>query len=172
MTDAPLAFKDTKGRDYIVEVNVAAIKRVKSMLGVDLMTLVDNDADLLKQLVSDPILLVDVIYVVVKPHADQHGLDDEGFGAAMAGDCIEAASNALLKGLVGFFPNPTERNNLTKVLRAVDRAMAKARELTEARLSDETALDKMIDEAVASVDPIAGDSSTGAQGSSDSTPGR
>lgn len=97
-------FKDNEGREWSVSINVGTIKRVRGMLNVDLLTVVDGKSDLMSQLMTDPILLVDVIYVLCKPQADDRNISDEKFGEAMAGDAIEAATDALIGELIDFFP--------------------------------------------------------------------
>ena len=89
------AFTDNAGRSWSLAVNVDAIKRVKSLLGVNLMDAVEGT--LLEKLVSDPVLLCDVIYAVCKPQADAQGVRDEDFGRAMAGDAIDLATTAMLE---------------------------------------------------------------------------
>ena len=115
-------FKDNAGRAWTVQVDVAAIKRVRSLLDVDLMEAVEGK--LLERLVSDPVLLCDIVYVVCKPEADAKGVTDEDFGRAMAGDALELATTALLEDLVAFFPLARRR--------LLEKALAKLREL-EAR---------------------------------------
>ena len=96
-------FTDNAGRSWTVAVNVDAVKRVKSLLGVDLLEAVEGK--LIERLASDPVLLCDVLYVLCKPQADQHNVTDEEFGRSMSGDAIEAATAAMLEGLVDFFPS-------------------------------------------------------------------
>jgi hypothetical protein len=55
-------FTDNAGRTWIVQVNVAAIKRVRGLLGVDLYKLLDDGFQALAKLVSDPVQLADVLY--------------------------------------------------------------------------------------------------------------
>ena len=91
-------FRDNKRRVWTLEVNVAAIKRVRGLCKVDLNSIVEVDAEnrptahLHEQLSSDPVLLVDVLYAICKPEADKLGVSDEDFGESMAGDAIEQAT--------------------------------------------------------------------------------
>jgi hypothetical protein len=125
-------FNDNAGRTWTVTVNVDAIKRVKSLLSVNLMEIVEGK--LLERLVSDPVLLCDVIYAVCKPEADAKAISDEDFGRAMAGDAIDLATTALLEELVDFFPLARRR-----LLR---KALEKLRKLESMTLSAaETRLD-------------------------------
>ena len=104
------SFTDNLGRTWTLVVNVAAIKRVRALCGVDLNAIVEIDkdnnptAELLERLSSDPVLLVDVLYAVCKPECDQKGVSDEDFGAAMAGDTVEQATDALLDEATDFSP--------------------------------------------------------------------
>jgi len=127
---------------------VDAVKRVKGLLDVDLLTAIEGK--LLERLADDPVLLCDVIYAVCKPQADQQGVTDEQFGQAMAGDAIDAASMALLEELVDFFPQ-RRRAVLAK-------AIAKLRKLEGMTLqAAEKALDSDVLERVVSQELTGGD---------------
>ena len=106
-------FTDNAGRTWTVTVNVDAIKRVRGLLDVNLLEVVDGK--LLERLVSDPVLLCDLVYAACKPEADARGVTDEDFGRAMAGDAIDGATTALLEELVDFFPS-SRRRLLAKAL--------------------------------------------------------
>jgi hypothetical protein len=116
-------FKDNQNRNWTIVVNVAAVKRVRSLLEINLLDVVKLDeknrpnVDLLEQLASDPVLLCDVIYCICKPEADAQNISDEDFGMAMGGDAIEHATTALLEELVDFFPE-AKRLVLRKLMNA------------------------------------------------------
>ena len=57
-------FNDTKGDGWQVEINTTVIKRVKTLLDINLLSLADDNFALLDRLSTDLILLVDVLYVV------------------------------------------------------------------------------------------------------------
>jgi hypothetical protein len=163
------SFTDNAGRSWSVEVNVAALKRVKGLTGVDLLEVLDGT--LIDRLTRDPVLLCDVLYAACKPDADQHGVTDEEFGRAMAGDAIEHATGALLDEIVSFCPSPRDRAALGRVLAATRTAMDKARDLIEQRL-DSGELERAIEQAVGGLPGLAtgGNSSTAAPESSAATP--
>jgi hypothetical protein len=148
-------FIDTKGRKWTVEINVAAIKRVRTLTGCDLLEAMEGK--LIDRLMRDPVLLVDVLFALCKPQADEARITDEDFGEAMAGDCIEVATKAMLETLVSFCPNPRDRAALGRVLETTGRAMDKARDLVQERI-DGGELDRIADEALALLKH--GDSST------------
>ena len=77
------SFKDSANRDWIVSLNVDAIKRVKALLQIDLTKPTEGDPPLLIRLGIDVILLCDVLYAVCKPDCDQRSITDEQFGQAM-----------------------------------------------------------------------------------------
>ena len=169
-------FKDNAGRTWSVDINVATLKRVRGLTGVDLMQVIEGT--LIEKLIRDPVLLCDVVYAVCKPEADAATprVSDEEFGKAMAGDAIEAATTAVLEELVGFCPSPRDRANLGRVLQATNRVMEKARDLTEKRietLTSESELDRLVNRMAPPIPepPTPGSSSTSAPEPSASTPG-
>ena len=161
------SFTDNMGRTWTLVVNVAAIKRVRALCGVDLNAIVEVDrdnnptAELLERLSTDPVLLVDVLYAVCKPECEQKGVTDEDFGAAMAGDAIEQATGALLDEVVDFFPE-AKRTALRKILAATRRFEA----LAKKRLEDLLADGKFENQLVSKLEQLTGLSSN-AQGSAE-----
>lgn len=160
------SFKDNEGRQWSVDINVAAIKRVRGLTGTDLMQVIEGT--LIEKLIRDPVLLCDVVYALCKPDADTRSVSDEDFGKAMAGDAIEHATSAVLEELVGFCPSPRDRANLGRVLQATKKVMDRARDLVEKKL-DSGELDRLADRLL-SEGQTAGSSSTNAPASSESTP--
>jgi len=155
-------FSDNAGRTWTVQIDVAAIKRVRSLIDVDLLDAVDGN--LLERLVADPVLLCDVIYCLCRPQAEKSGVTDEDFGRAMAGDALEAATGALLEELADFFP-PAKRRLLKKALGKLRELEARALEVAEARL-ESPELKAEIEEALCRI----GGSSGSLPESSASTP--
>jgi hypothetical protein len=164
-------FTDNAARAWTIQVNVDALKRVKSLLEVDLMEAVDGK--LLERLLDEPVLLCDIIYALCKPQADAAGVKDEDFGRAMAGDAIDLATQALLEELVDFFP-ARRRALLTKVLDKLRKLDSLALATVTDRI-EKIDLDKVMSSAVAQLDNdlsalLAGKPSGPAPGSSASTP--
>jgi len=139
-------FTDNAGRDWPVSLTVADVKRVRRVLDVDLANLMGEDVpegkQLLARLTTDPVLLVDVLYVICEPQATRDGVSDIEFGRAMAGDAIEQATDALLEAIVGFTPNPRERARLARVKRELYQAREALDDLFDVRL--EKVLDDLI----------------------------
>jgi hypothetical protein len=156
-------FNDNAGRTWTVTVNVDALKRVKSLLSVNLMEAVEGK--LLERLVSDPVLLCDVIYAVCKGEADAKGVSDADFGRAMAGDAIDLATTALLEELVDFFPL-ARRQLLRKALEKLRKLESMALRAAQDRL-DSPELERRMQEALNEF----GGSAGSLEASSDSTPG-
>lgn len=129
-------FTDNSGRVWTLSVNVAAMKRVRALCGVDLASIVEVDENdrpsfkLLEQLSSDPVLLVDVLFAVCKPEADARNINDEDFAAAILGNVITAATDALLEDIIDFFPEPKRRmlNRLLTLTRRFEKEITKQAE--------------------------------------------
>lgn len=136
------SFKDNAGRTWSVAINVTVAKRVRDTLKVDVLRL-SGDAErpeehLFTKLHTDPIFLVDLLFVICQTEAESNGVTDVQFGEAMAGDCIDLAAKALLEELVDFCPNPRDRKRAQRVLRKANEMIEKAGDLLDAKVSDET----------------------------------
>lgn len=134
------SFTDNLGRAWTLVVNVAAIKRVRALCGVDLNSIIEVEdgkptTKLLERLSTDPVLLVDVLYAVCKSECDSKNVTDEDFGAAMAGDAIENATAALLDEVIDFFP-AAKRLAFRRILSASRRFEEAARKRLQTVLED------------------------------------
>jgi len=127
-------FKDNAGRSWTIAIHVAAVKRVRGLLSLDLYSLLDERFAGLAKLLADPVDFVDVLYVLCKDDADRLGITDEDFGRAMAGDSIEHARNAFLEEYADFFPDPRVRAGLRKVMAASAKVRDRIMSLMESRL--------------------------------------
>lgn len=156
-------FTDTAGRTWTIALTIDAAKRVKGLLDVNLLELEAGDPPLLTRLGTDVILLCDVIFALVKPQADQQGVTDEQFGAALGGEAILAAQTALYEELVLFFRG-LGRNDLAKAVDAQRRMI----DMAVARI--ETRIEKL--DLEAAIETTLGESFTNLPASAASTPGR
>jgi len=150
-------FKDNTGRQWTVELNVAAAKRVKTLLNVDLLALDKGDPPLITRLGTDVILLCDVMFALIKPQADQAGVSDEQFGGALGGDVVLTAQTALYEEIIDFF-GKMGRRDLVKAVTAQKRVIDLAIAGVERRIGE-------IDLA-SEVEKTLGGSSTSSPGSS------
>ena len=96
-------FTDATNRQWEIALTIGSAKRVKSLLGIDLLQPESGDPPLLTRLGTDEVLLCDIIYCLVKPQADVVGVSDEQFGELLGGDVILAAQTALYEELIDFF---------------------------------------------------------------------
>ena len=140
-------FTDNAGRTWTVAINVTTLKQMKSLVGVDLLDVVNDNGTLLERLAGDPVLLCDVIFALCKEEADAKNVTDADFGRAMAGDAIEAATTALLEELVDFFRGE-KRATLRRALKLMRRYEEKALKAAQMKL-DDPRLEAAVDNAVA-----------------------
>ena len=126
-------FADNTGRVWEVELNIRQMKRVRDILGIDLVNVISAgkdgsvSTDTLERVANDPILLVDILWVLCENQAKPSGVTDEDFGSSLAGESIEDATRAFLDELVDFLPG-ARRLYLRK---AVDLARKYAKESEE-----------------------------------------
>lgn len=95
-------FTDTNGKVWSVRLDAPTIADVRRDCGVDLA---DMDGKVANQLENDPVLLVNVLYVVCREQAVQASISDRDFGRSLVGDPIGVATKALTDAITDFFPS-------------------------------------------------------------------
>ena len=157
------AFKDNNDRTWSVEINVATLRRVRGMIGVDLCRLVDDGFQPLADLIGDPVQLCDVLFCLCKDETDRQEISDEDFGRALGGDAITNAVDAFVEELIDFFPDPKLREQIRRVVKAAHQVRTKVLAHAE-KLVDSIDVDQEADSLISSL--------TSSPGSSESTPDR
>jgi len=127
------SFKDKKNRQWIVRVDVAAIRRVRSTCNIDLANLIaikpngEADTNVLNTLANDPILLVEVVNAIILPQLAAQNITSEEWADSLDGETIQAATYALLEGAAEFFP-PQKKTLTMRLLQMTKRKMDEASE--------------------------------------------
>jgi len=110
------AFRDTDGRDWSIDLTIGAVKRVQTLLGVDLLNPLGKrpkkaagkkrrrrGVPLVTKLQTDVALLVDVIFALVQPQAEEREVDDLAFVNGLGGDAAYDAAQAFMAEWRDFF---------------------------------------------------------------------
>lgn len=163
------SFNDRHGRQWILEFTLGSLARVKTETGVDLLTFHQPDSPALRAMATDPWKLLEVLVSLLRPQLEQKGVSEEAFGDSLLEEHVQAAVEALLTGMVDYYP-PAKRTALKtlvdRVLGAVRNVSERAnRELTTVMATtDLDAMQKEIETA------ISGNSTGSSPASSESTP--
>lgn len=152
-------FKDKSSRVWVVELTVDSIKALRANLKLDLADAFKGDA--IQRLSTDPVLLVDAMYLICAAQAKAEGIDSAAFGALFNGDAIGDAVDALTQAIVDFCRNPKARASLTELLRLSKEAENKAIDLVNAKLAGIN-LDELAATALRQAESKSGVSSTNA----------
>ncbi len=156
-------FQDSAGRKWRLELTIGAAKRVRDLLGENLLAPEGGEEPLLARLATDPWVLADVLYVLLLPQAQAAGVSDEEFGASLGADAILDGQTALLAEMADFFHRLHRTDLATAVARQAQLVQA-AVEATADRI-EQTA-----EAALAEIRSTSGGPSTASPGSSGSTP--
>jgi len=135
-------FRDTAGRTWQISLTIDALKRVKSLLQIDLTEPLQGEPPLMTRLAIDVLLLCDVLFALIKPQADAAGVSDEVFGASLGGEAILAAQEALTQEWLDFFQNLRRTHLVTAIQKQRDlvRAIVAAGEQRLAQIQPEQAV--------------------------------
>lgn len=148
------SFKDNQGRSWEIALNVHEMKRIRAVLGVDLVNVItlDKDSavkvDLVDRIANDPCLLVDILWVLVEFQAKEEGVSDVDFGSSLSGEAIASATAAFLDELVDFFPG-AKRLFLKKAVEVSRKYAGEMTGVLEKALSDPD-FDRRIEESMLS----------------------
>lgn len=131
-------FKTTDGKEWQIAVNVGTVKRCRQLTGTNLLELV-SDQSSIASLFSDDVKLCEVLCAVIRPQLEAAARSDDDFFAAINGDVIEQAAEALLAEIVDFFQEPRRgllKKALAKYLAAAEKLQKTSAAAIEAKLEE------------------------------------
>lgn len=105
-------FTDEMGGVWDLKVTGATIPRVRKLLGVNILDLINFKSKTAERFASDIEFEVNMLWAVCQPQAIMRGITEEQFAECLAGDAFYAATTALMEAVINFTPNPTVRANL------------------------------------------------------------
>lgn len=103
------SFQGNDGTKWPIVISTTTLIRLRREIDVDLMTVVDGE--LLQQLYEDPEKLALVMFHVCEPK-----MEFEEFTELFSGEALDSAHDALMEGLLTFFPK-AHRETLEAILR-------------------------------------------------------
>jgi hypothetical protein len=158
-------FNDSEGREWSIAVNIGSAKRLKDQLQIDLL-----DPASLQRLSDSPYDVANALFVLCEAQAKATTTSEEQFGAALSGDAIEEATDALMLEIVDFFPK-RQRDALKTLLAKMDTAKQGAATLAQEKVNSpamDQAIQRAMTQAGTQIDQLlakVGESSGAASGS-------
>lgn len=146
MTDQaalPSTFQDLKNRSWVLRLTAPLLKDIEQMFGVKLTSF---DKDPLSALATDPVMLVDVLYVICRDQADKVGITDREFGESLP-EGLETPVMALRGAIINFFP-PGKRSAIQRALLAAEEVSNKTLQKMVDHLDQSSVKDLMSQKAV------------------------
>jgi hypothetical protein len=105
-TAQQVSFAASNGQRFTIEINTAAVKKIRQRHQLDLLDVVTNEQKTLERLTGDPVLLIEIVADLCEAQANDRGLSPEDFAALLTGDGIAQAADALFMAISFFFPTP------------------------------------------------------------------
>ena len=119
------SFRDAKGREWVIRIDVGALLDVQERTGLDLPQLMRSDEVLTEFLFGDATQPVRALWVLCEEQAKELGLNERGFMRLFDGPTLEAATEALLKSVANFSPRSkigaAMARTTTEMMEALDR---------------------------------------------------
>jgi len=131
------SFKDEEGREWRVRVDVGAIQRVLDLKTEPQINLGDigQAADNMVRFSNDPVLLVNVLYLICEEQTKTRSVSDTDFGGLFLGDVLFDATMALEEAVTAFFP-PAKRSLLLQLRKKLARFRETGETLVLEKLED------------------------------------
>ena len=102
-------YQDKTGYDWPVNFTVKTLKKIREQVktkegkSFDLLNI--SDQSTIQNLVSDPVLLVELLWVIEQPLAKENGKSYDEFQNAHTGNVLLEAVTAVSEALADFFPS-------------------------------------------------------------------
>jgi len=126
------SFRDSEKREWLVRLDAPTIIEVRQQCEIDLAAV---DGRPYEKMRDDPILLVDVLYVICREQIKQAGLTDIDFGRSLVGDAIDGATEAMGDAIADFSPRH-RREVLRAMVAKAEQIQATASRQAVERLGD------------------------------------
>ena len=130
------SFKDKSGKTWSFDLNIASWRRVKSETSIDLADLTPSDGKTMLDKLADPVMLMEVLYVLCVPTTERQTISGEDFMSGMSMQTVEAAADALLEEIANF-SLPATRNLMMRLLKSSKKFVEKKNEQLEQVLASQ-----------------------------------
>ncbi|MCY2966527.1 MAG: hypothetical protein NT069_23330 [Planctomycetota bacterium] len=100
---APDSFRDTAGRVWSLKQTVSTLKRVRTVLNIDLMMIDEGEPPLSTRLYTDPMLIAEVVFQCLAPQMETAGISVDDFLLSCDGGSACQMRDAFFAGLTDFF---------------------------------------------------------------------
>lgn len=122
---AKASFRDSKDRQWDLDINVGVIEDIEEQVQVKLDDMVENPSEFAKVLVMKPGKLVSIFYVICKDQIESLQMTERDFARLFDRDTLDKATNALIESMLTFSlrssAGRTIRENLPQILEKMDR---------------------------------------------------
>jgi hypothetical protein len=117
------SFKDAKDRVWPIRLTVAANRAVVAEHEIDLLILHNETAGVFSRLTDSTNRIVDVVWTLVRKHAEEIKVSAEEYLDSIDGDTIERMTQALIDGVIDFFRSNPEKVRVLKAAFEKQRTM-------------------------------------------------
>jgi hypothetical protein len=112
----PQIFKDSEGREWDVGLPWDVVRRLKDKEGINLLEFAEDKFAKFREVMSDPLAMLDLLWAIVKPQAEAKQMTRDQFEKAMGGDALYEAQLSFEGAYLFFTHNPKTRSALKRLL--------------------------------------------------------
>lgn len=154
------SYVDANNNKWTLPINVTTLRRVLDEEKLDLTR--SDSGDAMLRLHDEPLLLSRVLYLLLAEEIERRGISPEDFANGLHGESLEKAADALMEGVMDFFP-PSKRAAVRTHVRRTKEVQAKLARRAVAKMESpelEALAEQAVDRAIAETFRLIGSSST------------
>jgi len=130
------AFRDSLGREWTVVINTTVLRRCRDLVGHNPLDIID-DGEKGAAFQKDFVAMIDTLYAIVQPDAQQRGVSDVSFGESLVGDALMHGIDAMREAAISFCPSPQARKALRAMVELGQLRAQRVADVVESHLRDE-----------------------------------
>lgn len=116
--------QDHQGQEWVLHVNTDAIRRLKAEVGLSLQDLLGGEE--FGEKLSEPDVMADVLWVLVRSQAEEKGMDRRSFEQRWTGKELQEAALGVMEAFLDFF-YPDQKESVRLIMRSVAEQMRQSR---------------------------------------------
>lgn len=136
-------FKDRNGKDWAIELTLTTANNLKTDAGIDVYAFRAGGVDGFEQLEAlrcDPVKTFNALRILTQEARDRLSITPEQFGNGLSGDTLKGAGEALVRGVIDFFPDQGYRDILHEVMDKSDELRTQIIAQAKAKVGELTAI--------------------------------
>lgn len=149
--------KDTQGREWLFRFTARTVRELAAETHLDTKAL-EGENSLLQRVAKDESVLYTVMWITIRPQAQERGVTEDQWFDSLDNDALQAAAKEWVSAYINF-SHPARQKVLSRTMTAALTKMERAEQLVEAAIASGE-IDRVVEMAVNGPSPVSPSSTT------------